>query len=81
VEIYPSMLDAEKFRIIRKTYKLNMQEFADLLGISPAYVCQIENKKASLSVNVAQKLIDELELTEPKLNKILIIDRDFTINP
>jgi transcriptional regulator with XRE-family HTH domain len=81
VKLFPSMLDSEKFKIIRRTYKLNMEEFADLLGISASYVCQIENEKSSLSVNVAQKLIDELDLTEPKLNKILAIHRDFTINP
>jgi transcriptional regulator with XRE-family HTH domain len=75
------MLNAEKFKIIRRTYKLNMKEFAALLDISAAYVCQIEKGKSSLSVNVAQKLINELELTEPKLKKILSIHRDFTINP
>jgi transcriptional regulator with XRE-family HTH domain len=80
VKLFPSMLDSEKFKIIRRTYKLNMEEFADLLGISASYVCQIEKGKSSLSVNVAQKLIDELELTQTKLEKILEVHRDFTLN-
>jgi predicted transcriptional regulator len=67
----------EDFRRMRSVYRLSMMEWGDLLGISDAYVNQIEKSQRRLTENVVNQLVKELELTEEKLLRILDIYNEF----
>ena len=50
------MYSTEKLKALRKEKKLKISDIADMLSITPAYYCQLENKKRRLFYDMAIKI-------------------------
>ncbi len=73
-------ITALDFARIRHVYHLTMDEYGLLLGITAAYVNNIEKGKCRFTERVKQRLVEELELTPEKLQRILSIYDEYQLS-
>lgn len=52
----------EKLKKLRINHQLSMKQISHLIGISPAYYCQIENNNRTLSYKLAIKIAGVFKL-------------------
>ncbi|WP_226677067.1 helix-turn-helix domain-containing protein [Rossellomorea aquimaris] len=73
-------LKADDIRRIRKVYKLTLQNMAALCDCSTSLMSKIERGDRVLTDSVALKLIDELQLTVEKVERINDIYETYRID-
>lgn len=58
-----------KIRRLRKDLGLNQEALAERVGVSPVYICMIENGKRTMSLALLDRIANELETTVSDLAK------------
>lgn len=64
------MLNGNNLHTIRAAYGLGKTELARLVGVSHSYIVLVESGERKLSEKVRNRIIDALELTQDKVDKI-----------
>jgi transcriptional regulator with XRE-family HTH domain len=73
-------LKADDMRRIRKVYKLTLQDMAALCDCSTSLMSKIERGDRVLTDSIAMKLVDELQLTIDKVERINEIYETYRID-
>ncbi|MFD2672792.1 hypothetical protein [Marinicrinis sediminis] len=68
-------------RIIRRVYRLTLEDMAAILNTSAAGMWRIEHDQRPLTADMVAKIKIELELTPAKLQRILEIYNELERNP
>ncbi|MFF8783315.1 helix-turn-helix domain-containing protein [Streptomyces sp. NPDC015140] len=72
-------INANEARLIRKVYRLTLEDMAALCDVSTSLIHKIENGQRNLSDRVQQRLVNEFELTPDKLARITAIYEETNI--
>lgn len=72
-------INADEARLIRKVYRLTLEDMAALCEVSISLIHKIENGQRNLSDRVQQRLVNEFELTPVKLARITAIYHETNI--
>ncbi|TPE68948.1 helix-turn-helix domain-containing protein [Halalkalibacterium halodurans] len=74
-------ITAKDFKIIRRVYRLSLEEYALLLDISTSLASLIENGKRNLTDPIVKRLVRKFDLTPDKLARIREINDEFRVTP
>lgn len=72
-------ITADEARLIRKVYRLTLEDMAALCDVSISLISKVEKGHRKLSDRLQQRLVNEFELTPDKLARILEIYNETNI--
>lgn len=62
------MINTDKLRVLREKKKMSQYEFAELIGVSQPYLCQLENGTRDPSMKMLKKIA---KATETPISKLI----------
>jgi transcriptional regulator with XRE-family HTH domain len=67
-------LDGQKVRRLRKIQGVEMGDFAEIIGVTPAYVSHLETNRRKPSPTVFKAICDALRIAERDRGQLLLAD-------
>lgn len=64
---------------VRKVYRFTLADMAALADVTESYIGKIEKKQRSLTANVARRIVERMDLTPDKLERVLRIYDEFGV--